>query len=79
MLVKSKKYTTSVYCSQYMTVDEHAKMPTFNLADMVHNKWLQQNDLLVQSVNGRFDLCVHANYRLWLKKVPLVKAPIQRP
>jgi len=26
-----------------MNIDEHAEMPTFNLAETMHNKWLQQS------------------------------------
>jgi hypothetical protein len=56
-----------------MTIDERAEIPTCNLAETVHNKWLQQS--------GNKMICMYkaivadmirvfmqiANYRAWLK------------
>ena len=54
-------------------MNEHAKMPMCNLAEMVHNKWLHQfgnkmTCLYEATVNDLIYTFMHiANYKSWLK------------
>lgn len=68
-----------------MTIDEHAEIPTCNLAKTLHNKWLQQSgnkitclyEAIVDDLIWAF--MQSANVRAWLKRVPVAKAHIQQP
>ena len=54
-----------------MTIKEHVKMPTCNLAETVHNKWLQQSGnkmtcLYEITVDDMIRAFVQiANYQAW--------------
>ena len=56
-----------------MTMNEYAEMPTCNLAETVHNKWLQKSEnkmtcLYEGTVDDLICALMHfPNYRLWLK------------
>ena len=56
-----------------MTLDEYAKIGTCNLAETMHNKWLQQSEnnmtcLCEATVDDLIHAFMHiANYRSWLK------------
>ena len=56
-----------------MTIEERAEMPTYNLAETVHNKWLQQSDkkmtCLYETIVDDMirTLMQIANYWAWLK------------
>ena len=56
-----------------MTIEERAEMPTCNLAETVHNKWLQQSGnkmtcLYETTVDDMIRAFMQtANYRAWLK------------
>ena len=56
-----------------MTIDERAEMPTCNLVEIVHNKWLQQSgNKMTCMYEATVDDMIRAfmqiaNYRAWLK------------
>ena len=56
-----------------MTIEERAEMPTCNLVETVHNKWLQQSGnkmicLYEATVDDMIRVFMQiANYRTWLK------------
>ena len=58
-------------CSQYIKIEERAKMPTCNLAEIVHNKWLQRSGnkltcLYTATVDDMIRAFMQiANYRTW--------------
>ena len=64
-----------------MTIDERAEMPTCNLAETVHNKWLQQSGnkmtcLYEATVDDLIRAFMQiANYRSWLKGGSTGKGP----
>ena len=68
-----------------MTIEERAEMPTCNLVEIVHNKWLQQSgNKMTCLYEATVDDMIHAfmqiaNYRAWLKGVLMVKVLIQHP
>jgi hypothetical protein len=52
-----------------VSLEEMANMPSYNLLEIVHNKWLQQsdnhgNDLSVATCNNKIFMSSHANDQL---------------
>ena len=47
-----------------MTIDERVEMPTYNLVEAVHNKWLKQYENNMTCTYGRFDPCIHVDCKL---------------
>jgi hypothetical protein len=68
-----------------MTIEELAEMPTCNLAENVHNKWLQQSGnkmicLYEATVDNMIRAFIQiANYWTWLKGGLMVKVLIRPP
>lgn len=59
-------------------MNEHAKMPTFNLAEAIHNKWFQQfeNKIYVYEAEVDNSICVFmhiSNYISWLRVASIGK------
>ena len=56
-----------------MTIEERTEMPTCNLAEIVHNKWLQQSgNKMICLYEATVDDMIRAfmqiaNYQTWLK------------
>lgn len=68
-----------------MTIDEHAEMPTCNLVETMHNKWLQQSGnkmVYLYEVTGMTYFVLSFIFQIaglgWKKDLP-VKVIIQCP
>ena len=70
-----------VIFSQDMTMDEHAELPKCNLAETMHNEWLQQSEnKMICMYEATVDDLIRAfiqiaNYKSWLRRGSTSKGP----